>query len=72
MKPQKLVKTEFHGLSRCSSSSALINTDSNSFRVFKEQREKLIEQQKLKSEVEQLRNELGDIKALLQQLVNGK
>ena len=53
-------------------SSALLNKDATAFNKFKAERERIFQLENLSKEVNTLQKDMGDIKMLLQQLVNGK
>lgn len=57
---------------RQSGSSAVLNIDTASFNRYKEERSRIFKIDSLANEVQTLQRDMGDIKMLLQQLVNGK
>lgn len=70
-----LLKTDFDGFSRDTTSKAIINTNVEHIQKFKQQREErlkmqaLAEQQhQLVSEVDDIKRDLSEIKALLQEI----
>ncbi len=68
----KLVKTQHPDFFRDESNSALINTNVNAYKQYKlqrEQRKKLARQDK---EVNNLKNELDELKQIIKQLVKEK
>lgn len=69
---QPWVKTEDPSFVRESSTNAVINIDTTGYRRFKEERERVIKMQQLAHDVVGLQNDIGDIKQMLQQLINGK
>jgi hypothetical protein len=66
------VKTEDPNFVREPNTNAVINIDTNGYRRFKEERERVIKMQQLAQDVTSLQNDIGDIKQMLQQLINGK
>lgn len=66
------VKTEDPSFVREPNTNAVINIDTNGYRRFKEERERVIKMQQLAQDVTSLQNDIGDIKQMLQQLINGK
>ncbi len=67
-----LEKKEQAGLFRQPGSSAVLNIDTASFNRYKEERSRIFKLDALANEVQSLQKDMGDIKMLLQQLVNGK
>lgn len=65
-------RDEYAGYERDASSFAILNTDTEAFNQYKEEREKILKLDRLAKEVQTLQQDIGDIKTLLQQLVNGK
>jgi hypothetical protein len=57
---------------RHATSSAILNIDAASFNRYKDERAKILKMDQLAREVNTLQKDMGDIKMLLQQLVNGK
>jgi len=53
-------------------SKAVINIDTDEYNRYKAEREKILQLNQVSHEVQQLQKDMGDIKMLLQQLVNGK
>jgi len=53
-------------------SKAVINIDTDEYNRYKAEREKILQLNRVSQEVQQLQKDMGDIKMLLQQLVNGK
>ena len=53
-------------------SKAVINIDTDEYNRYKAEREKILQLNQVSQEVQQLQKDMGDIKMLLQQLVNGK
>jgi len=51
---------------------AVINIDTDEYNRFKAERERILQINQVSHEVHQLQKDMGDIKMLLQQLVNGK
>lgn len=68
----RFVKTEDKQFVRDQLNSAVLNIDSAAYRQFQQERDRALEMQRMSGEVQLLKNELGDIKQLLQHLVNGK
>lgn len=69
---QHWVKTEDPSFVRESATNAVINIDTTGYRRFKEERERVIKMQQLAQDVAGLQTDIGDIKQMLQQLINGK
>ena len=67
----KLIQTEVKALGREPNSMALINTDRRSLEIYKKQREESKNAQNLHHEVEQLKNDMKEIKDLLVQIARG-
>ena len=65
-------KTEYDEYVRHTGSSAILNIDVSSFNRYKEERARIYKLDNLAKDVQTLQQDLGDIKMLLQQLVNGK
>ena len=57
---------------RQADSKAVINIDTDEYNRFKAERERILQINQVSHEVHQLQKDMGDIKMLLQQLVNGK
>lgn len=53
-------------------SSAILNTDTSAFNRYREERARILKMDHLAKNVSDLQKDMGDIKMLLQQLVNGK
>lgn len=53
-------------------SGALLNIDTTGYESYKQERQRLLRQQLLEDQVKSLQQDMGDIKHLLQQLLNGK
>lgn len=68
----QLVKTDDKQFARDPSTHAVLNIDNAAYRHFQEERKRALEVQRVSKEVNELRSEIGEIKQLLQQLVNGK
>lgn len=68
----KLVKTDDKQFARDPRSSAVLNIDNAAYQHFQQERERVLQMQRVSAEVGELREELNDIKQLLVQLVNGK
>lgn len=64
--------TQNKKLARQTSSQAVINIDTDEFKRYKAEREKTLKINQVAKDVDQLQKDMGDIKMLLQQLVNGK
>jgi len=67
----KLIQTESRSLGREPDSMALINTDKRSLAIYRQQREESKNAQNLHHEVEQLKNDMKEIKDLLLQIARG-
>lgn len=68
----KFVKTEDPFFVRDPSSTALLNIDNIGYKQYLEERERIKQVQLLAQDVSNLKSDIGDIKQLLQQIVNGK
>lgn len=68
----RFAKTEDPSYIKDRVNGAVINRDVKSFNKFKEERNRILEQQRLANEVNQLKSDVTEIKQLLLQLVNGK
>ena len=53
-------------------SKAVINIDTDEYNRYKAERERILQINQVSREVQLLQKDMGDIKMLLQQLVNGK
>lgn len=53
-------------------SLAILNTDIDLYKKFKQERQRIFKMDELAQEVQTLQKDIGDIKKMLQQLVNGK
>lgn len=65
------VKTEKSEFVREPVSSAILNIDVPSYNKYKEERARILKMEHLAEDVKSLQKDMGDIKMLLQQLVNG-
>lgn len=63
---------EIKGYARDKKSRALVNTDVNSYKSYKQNRDSNLQVRGLQNTVTNLQEEIKDIKNLLIQLVNGK
>lgn len=63
---------EIKGFARDKKSRALVNTDVNAYKAFKQTRDSSAQVKHIQSQVNSLQSEIKDIKNLLLQLVNGK
>lgn len=63
---------ETTNLKRHQDSFALLNTDIDLYNKFTQERQRIFKLDDLANEVHSLQQDMGDIKKLLQQLVNGK
>ena len=59
-------------LVRQTDSQAVINIDTDEFNRYKAERDRNLKINQVAKDVDQLQKDMGDIKMLLQQLVNGK
>ena len=66
------IKTENSEFAREPVSSAVLNIDIPSYKKYNEERKRILKMEHLAEDVKSLQNDMGDIKMLLQQLVNGK
>jgi hypothetical protein len=64
-----LVKTNLDDFYRDVQSNAIINTNVEKIRQYKQQRESLMKMQNLASDVEMLKQDMSEIKSMLQLLV---
>lgn len=64
-----LVKTNLDDFYRDTQSNAIINTNVEKIRQYKQQRESLMKVQSLASDVETLKQDMSEIKSMLQLLV---
>lgn len=65
----KLIPTEDLNFSRDPGSNAVINTNVNAYKMYKQQREGIKSTERLAQDVEDLKSELGEIKNLLKQVL---
>lgn len=69
-----MIKTEFPGYMKDDTpgqARAILNIDNASFQAYKEARAKDLALTKVVSEVDSIKHDIGDIKKLLTQLING-
>lgn len=64
-----LVKTDYDDFCRDTQTNAIINTNVEKIRQYKQQRESLMKMQNLVSDVEVLKQDMSEIKSMLQLLV---
>ena len=62
---------EIKGYAREKKTRALINTDSNAYKAYKQTRDASVQINKVQAEVSSLKKDFKEIKQLLQQLVTG-
>lgn len=67
-----LVKTNYPGYYKDTSSGAIINTDDSYYQQILAERQRIKEQKSLCDEMNTLKGELTEIKSLLAQIVNGQ
>ena len=67
-----LVKTDLDGFCRDLDTNAIINTNVEKMKQFKQQRAERIRLQQTSREVEELRQDVAEIKALLLELLQAK
>lgn len=67
-----LVPTDDPKFVKDKDSSAIINIDKVGWEQYKHARRNILQQEQLAKDVVSLQNEIGDIKNLLQQLLDGK
>lgn len=60
------------GFIRSQDSSAVLNIDSDEYKKFKQERQRIFKMDDIANEVQTLQKDMSEIKTLLQQLVNGK
>ena len=65
----KHIKTEHAGFLRDSYSQAIINTDNESFKIYKQLREERLKTQSLTHDVSTLKHDIGEIKDMLRALL---
>lgn len=63
---------DYSEYTRDAASSAILNTDTTAFNRYREERTRILKMDHLAKDVSDLQRDMGDIKMLLQQLVNGK
>lgn len=68
----KLKIEEYGQFVKDTESKAIINVDKNALSMYKMQRQKAIRSVELENEVKQLKEDIGEIKSLLSQLINNK
>jgi hypothetical protein len=59
------------GYARDKNSYALLNIDAEAFNEYKRQRESLMKFNSIQQEVTELKNDMGEIKSLLNKILNG-
>lgn len=64
-----LIKTEQPGFLRDERNSAIINTDVEAYKTYKQIRDERIKNLKLSQDVDMLKNDIGEIKDLLRALL---
>jgi hypothetical protein len=69
---QTLVPTEDVRFAKDLRSKAILNIDTAGYESFKIERQRVLRQQQLEQQVSNLQQDVGDIKQLLQQLINGR
>lgn len=67
-----LEKTDHPSFMRNPHNAAILNTDVNGFKKYKEERARVMKLEQVSKAVETLQQDMSDIKAMLQQLVNGR
>ena len=67
---KKLIPTNHDSFFRDPSSTAVINTNIDALNAYKKQRERLLKTDKVFHEVEELKQEISEIKSMLSQLLN--
>ena len=67
-----LVKTDEHGYLKDTETGAIINNDEESYKKFLAAREANKKNNSICNRIEEVENDLRDIKSLLLQLVNGR
>lgn len=67
----KLIQTEVKELGREPNSMALINTDRRSLDIYRKKRQEALNAKTLENDVEQLKNDMTEIKDLLRQIARG-
>lgn len=65
-----IVQTEDSNFVRDSSSGAVINTNVTAYKIFKQQRGVAQQAALMEREIDSLKNEIGELKQLIGQLVN--
>jgi len=67
-----LNRTEHPEYARERDSNAILNMDTPSFIRYKDERAKILRMDQIANEVQSMKNDMDDIKMLLQQLLDGK
>lgn len=68
----RIVKTDDKRFVKDLYTNAVINIDKEGYQSFMSNRQRVLRQQQLEKQVQNLQQDIGDIKQLLQQLLNGK
>jgi hypothetical protein len=68
----RIVKTDDKRFVKDLYTNAVINIDKEGYQSFMSNRQRVLRQQQLEKQVQNLQQDIGDIKQLLQQLINGK
>lgn len=63
------IKTNVEGLVRDGSGGAILNTDTEAYRAYKERRRNITEHERLKSEVSRLKGDICELKALIERIL---
>ena len=66
----RFVQTDVNNLIRDTNTTAVLNTDINSFSSYKKERDRILKTESVIQEVDSLRKEFSEIKDLLVQLLN--
>lgn len=67
---KRYVKTNKENFVRDTKTNAIINTDVVAFEAYKRERDRILKADALAEEVDSIKNEIYDIKNLLQQILN--
>lgn len=68
----RYLKTDVENLVRDRVSSAVLNTDKDAFSLYKKQRSRILQADRVQEEVDSLKQEMVDIKIMLQSMIEKK
>ena len=72
MQRRRLLPTDDKSFVKDSYSTACLNIDTAGYKAYKQERERILRQNQLEHQVTNLQQDMGEIKQLLQQLLNGR